>query len=95
MAEGKTVEGYQIELDGGRHVFVAETPEKFMIQFCSEDGKLTRLALSKEAGDALRHLLGKQVPADETIKKFLVHMTSAVKRQQERMVWQEVTLPAS
>ena len=88
-----SVEGYQIDLEGGRHVFVAEKPDKFLIQFCDENGNLTRLALSREAGDALRHLLGGQVPAPEMVKRFFAHMPNVVSGSKE-LVWQEVPFAA-
>lgn len=85
------VNGHQIDLSDGRHVFVAEHEGAFLIEFKNKDGKITRLALSRDAGEALRYLLGDEhaQPAD-VIKKYLRFITIASEATKERMEWQLV-----
>jgi hypothetical protein len=47
------IEGKQIDLPRGRHVFVAERPGFYLIEFRSTEGSITRLKLSNDAMSAL------------------------------------------
>lgn len=86
----RTIEGHMIELSDGRHVWVGKDEDRFLVQFRSPEGKLTRLVISKEAGDALHYLLGEPTTADQIVKKFIMHMTAAVNKEAQRLEWREV-----
>lgn len=91
MAE-VTIDGRQIDLADGRHVFVGKHNDALYVQFRNAEGQETRLKLSIEAGDALRYLLGeenKTLP-DRIIKKFLTQMVSVTERTVEQMAWHAV-----
>lgn len=85
------LEGYQIDLDDKRHVFVARHEDTFWIQFKNAAGDVTRMKLSIEAGEALRYLLQDAVPKPEdTIKKFMLHMSMAGPKAEPQFEWQAV-----
>jgi hypothetical protein len=84
------IKGWQINLENGRHVFVAKTDECYLVQFQREDGTKTRIKLSYEATDALRYLIGEHVPQDEIIRKFIMQWTAAAEHTEPALVWQHV-----
>ena len=85
------LEGYRVDLDDKRHVFVARHDDAFWIQFKNADGDVTRMRLSIEAGEALRYLLQDEVPKpEEAIKKFMLHMSLAGPKLEPQYDWREV-----
>jgi hypothetical protein len=84
------INGYQIDLDGDRYVFVSEQEDRFLIAMRNAKGEMTRFALSKEAAQALRYLLGGHVPAAETVQRFLTHMVKTDDASTPAMEWQVV-----
>jgi hypothetical protein len=94
---GEKIDGYQIDLSEGRHVFVAEREDDFLVQFRNAEGELTHLRLSLDAASALHHLLGRQVKDDDLVLRFIAHMTTKTDNSLPIFRWQEVkpeTAPA-
>ncbi len=85
------VNGYQIDLPEGRHVFVAQRDEDFLVQFKNAEGQLTHLRLSLDAASALHHLLGKDVQMDDLVLKFIGHMTTKAGKSEPTFAWSQVT----
>lgn len=75
----KTMDGYQVDLDETRHVWVGRLDTDFMIQFKNAEGALTRLKLSREAGEALGYLLRDSVPDPGEMVKSIFRVMSIVK----------------
>jgi hypothetical protein len=90
MERTMEVQGYQIDLDGGRHVFAAERDDDFVIQFRNAEGQLTHLRLSKDAADALRHLLGLGRSTEDTVMRFVLHAAMKSGESKPEYVWTEV-----
>jgi len=77
------ISGKQIALPKGRHVFVAEAPGSYLIEFRSKEGSITRLCLSDEAVSALTMLARAQPLKDADI-------ASEVKEKHLKSMWQLV-----
>lgn len=91
MTEDKMMDGYQIDLSDGRHVWVGRLDSDFMIQFKNAAGDLTRLKLSQEAGEALGQLLRDAIPKpDDVIQTFFRVMSFMKGEAKSEMGWIQV-----
>ena len=92
------MEGYQIDLSEGRHVWVGERDDSFIVQFKNAEGELTHLRLSKDAAGALSYLLGHRIAPADIVHRYIVHIAAATKRDEPpEFEWVEVktdTAPA-
>lgn len=84
--------GYKIDLPEGRHVFVGELNDCFLIEFRNAQGNITHLKLSREAGDALRYLLGNPIDSPEIVMRMIATLSSAAREQAEQIVWKAVEI---
>lgn len=84
------INGMQIDLSNGRHVWVGAYKDGTLVQLCNSDGDITRLRLSNEAADALRYLLSKPTDPDRLIKSVIHHMVAASEATAQQFRWEAV-----
>jgi len=91
QAKGGEIVGHRIELDADRYVWVGRDDEHFYLLFVN--GKVeTRIALSREAAEALHRLLSPSFP-EHAVKMFMPLLESLADGAAGRMVWREVAEP--